>query len=64
MVWAILKVLCRKDDVLSHAMCDLVNNENDIDKYSKIIDYYETAKKLFTTKNIFIREKIRENEVS
>ena len=46
MVQEILKGLHANDDVLSHFMFYLRNNENDTDKSPKIIEDYETAKKL------------------
>ena len=55
MVWEISKGLYVKDGVLSHVMCDLVKTENGAYKYPNIIEYYETAKKLFTAKYIFAR---------
>ena len=53
-----------KDDVLSHVICDLGNNDNDTYKSPNIIEDYERAKKLFTAEYICIREKVRYNIVS
>ena len=59
---SISNVLCGKDDVIIHVMCDLGKTENDKDKYPIIIEDYDKAKKLFTTYYIFVRYKVRENK--
>ena len=62
MVQKISKGFYVKDSELSHVVCDLGNNENDTDKYPKIIEDYETEKKLFTAEYIFFRKKVREKK--
>ena len=64
MVRTITNGLYAQDAVLSHVVCDLVNTVNDIDKYIRIIEDYDTAKKLFTAEYIFVGEKVRKNKVS
>ena len=44
--------------MISHVMCEFGKTENDTDKYPNKIEDYETAKKLFTVKYIFISEKV------
>ena len=44
MVRAIWKGLYLKDAALSHIVCDLVNNENDTEKSTNILEYYDTEK--------------------
>ena len=63
MVQKISKGFYVKDSELSHVVCDLGNNENDTDKYPKIIEDYETEKKLFTAEYIFFRNKVREKSI-
>ena len=43
--------------MIDHVMCNFGINENDTEKYLDIIEYYDTAKKLFSAEYIFIRDK-------